>query len=333
VQAPPLRPMLHVLRHYLPLRKALLILSETVLITIIVAIGMSAHLWKVSDGMWRTLAESEGLGPEQARSICFVSSIYVALLSQLSIAFNELYDFRFSASRFDRMARFTTSAGSAMLLVIVAAGVSEAAGLKNFLFFPGLPFSQRIVLLTTVLGLSFCVLYVWRNLFHATLQRLGYDERLLVLGSGRMADRLLDELNSRQDSGFRIVALLETKSTEHDRRRTDRRESATPSTGNPWFEAGADDPPSAGLGLVEGMLAAPLLGHDQQREPARPRSGIVIGAAQDREHVGAARERAPGLGAGDEPTAVGGRRGRAPNRGDVTAEIRFGHRYRHHDFS
>ena len=266
--------MLHVLRHYLPLRKALLILSETVLITIIVAIGMSAHLWRVSEGIWRTLAENEGITPEEARGICLFSSFIVAVLAQLSIAFNELYDFRFSASRFDRMSRFTTSAGTAMLLVIVAVGICEAAGLKNFLYFPGLPFSQRIVLLTTALALSFCVLYVWRNLFHASLRRLGYDERLLVLGSGRMAERLTDELNTRHDSGFRIVASLEPM-TEHDRRRSERRSMAA-STGNPWFEAGSSDPPSrvlrsAGItGAVEGTGARLLMAPNPTVDPTTP---------------------------------------------------------------
>jgi len=235
--------MLHVLRQYLPLRKALLILSETVLITLIVAIGMSAHLWRVSDGMWRTLAQNEGIDPLEARSLCLISSFFVALLSQLSIALNELYDFRFSASRFDRMARFTTSAGIAMMIVIVAAGLCEAADIKNFLFFPGLPFSQRIVLLTTALGFSFLVLYVWRNLFHVAMQRLGYDERLLILGSGRMAHRLSDELDARRDSGFRIVARLEPMLEERERRRSDRRTTPTSQTGNPWFEAGSSDPP------------------------------------------------------------------------------------------
>jgi len=245
--------MLHVLRHYLPLRKALLILSETVLITLIVVIGMSSHLWRVSDGMWRTLAENEGISPEEARSICLFSSFFVALLGQLSLAFNELYDFRFSASRFDRMARFTTSAGTAMLLVIVAVGICEAAGSNSLLYFPGLPFSQRIVLLTTALALAFCVLYLWRNLFHGTLQRLGYDERLLVLGSGRLASRLGDELNARRASGYRIVALLEPVSGT-ERRRGDRRSQSGASTGNPWFEAGSSSPPSAML--ASGVAAA-----------------------------------------------------------------------------
>ncbi|MEX1026226.1 MAG: hypothetical protein WD226_14220, partial [Planctomycetota bacterium] len=36
--------MLHVLRHYLPFRKALLIACETVLLTLVVGFGMSSHL-------------------------------------------------------------------------------------------------------------------------------------------------------------------------------------------------------------------------------------------------------------------------------------------------
>src|SRR5258708_22904743 len=40
--------MLRVLRHYLPIRKALLILSETVLLTLVLAAWTTAHLWQPS---------------------------------------------------------------------------------------------------------------------------------------------------------------------------------------------------------------------------------------------------------------------------------------------
>ena len=105
--------MLNVLRHYLPARKALLLFSETALLSVVVAAGMSAHLVSPSIEVIGRITH-QSLSPSEALARCLVSSVLLVLLCQMALGFNELYDFRISNSRFDRGARFVASAASAI---------------------------------------------------------------------------------------------------------------------------------------------------------------------------------------------------------------------------
>ena len=141
--------MLHVLRHYFPIRKALLIASETVILTTVVYLVMAAHLWEIQPGS--ELARELGrrsLTPAEARWIVMLSSLMVAVLAQVAISFNELYDFRISSSRYDRAARFVSSAGSAVALVLAAVALLHVWRVEQVLAFPVMPVEQRVVLLT-----------------------------------------------------------------------------------------------------------------------------------------------------------------------------------------
>lgn len=203
--------MLRVLRHYLPLRKALLILSETVLLTLVLWAWTSSHLWSPSLGVRAALAHST---PEQysvgsAVEKCLYSSVLLAVLAQIAVAFNELYDVRISSSRFNRASRFVESAGSALMLVLLATWLTDAWRLPSILDIPPLTLGQKVQTLTFALLSGFLLLYAWRAVFHWALRRANFAERVLVLGSGRVAHQLAREMIERPDAGFEVVALVE----------------------------------------------------------------------------------------------------------------------------
>jgi lipopolysaccharide/colanic/teichoic acid biosynthesis glycosyltransferase len=248
--------MLNVLRHYLPFRKALLVASELVLITLVVMAVMSSHLWTPSRSV-RELLALASLDPADARWRVLVSSLMVALLAQLTLAFNELYDFRISSSRFERMARFLTSSSSAVLLVIIALAATRSWKIERVLEFPPLPFLQAVVLVTSALFAAFLLVFLWRHLFHSVLRRSSLRERLMILGSGRTAKRVIDELQSRQDTGFELTALLARRNDQGERRRGERRTDVA-ATGNPWFEA-SQTASGGGEALFEDLTETKLL--------------------------------------------------------------------------
>lgn len=199
--------MLRLLRHYLPIRKAFLILSETLLLWIVLAAAGSAHLWDATPQVIRSLAR-ENLSPERARSVVFVSAFLLSVLAQLAIAFNELYDFRVSRSRFDRAQRFVGSMGSAMMLAIGAVLIADYGQLGRMLAFPGLSLIQKVQVLVFGLLVGFALLYAWRALYHDLLRRARFNERVLVIGAGKAAHVLAREMRDHGDAGFDVVALL-----------------------------------------------------------------------------------------------------------------------------
>jgi lipopolysaccharide/colanic/teichoic acid biosynthesis glycosyltransferase len=199
--------MIRVLRHYLPLRRALLLFSETVLLTLTLGATMASHLVRPS-GVVIGRVTADGLGLEAAQWRCWISAFLVAALSQVAIAFNELYDFRVSASRYDRASRFVGSAGSAIALAVVTVLLARTWDLQRVLDFPGLTTSQLLRTLVFALLVGFSLLYVWRHLFHGALRRWNFNQRVLVLGAGPQARSLAHVIAEHPDSGYEVVGLI-----------------------------------------------------------------------------------------------------------------------------
>jgi lipopolysaccharide/colanic/teichoic acid biosynthesis glycosyltransferase len=201
--------MLRVLHHYLPIRKALLILGETVLLTLVFSAWMTAHLWTPNRAVEQALArEIPAMDVQDALVRCLISAFMLSVLAQLAIAFNELYDVRISGSRYDRASRFVESAGSALGLTLLALVLVHTWGLKRVLDFPPLTLAQRVQALVFAMLSGFLVLYYWRALFHYVLRRSNFSERVLILGSGKAALALAHEMRERPDTGYEIVGIL-----------------------------------------------------------------------------------------------------------------------------
>lgn len=232
--------MPHVLRHYLPVRKLVLIASELALLTSVIFLGVSSHLWLKTDPATDHRLALEGLSIPDARWRCLISAFMVSVLAQIAIGFNELYDFRISSSRFERASRFLGSAGSAVLLVLVIVCAVQAWDIDRILDFPGLPFTQRLVVLVSVLMLGFTLLYFWRHVFHFALRGSSFNERVLVLGTGSLGRALSDELRARDDTGYEIVGMIAPSDTQGGDGALRRRagEAAAPGA---HIGAGADD--------------------------------------------------------------------------------------------
>ena len=199
--------MIRVLRHYLPLRRALLVFSETVLMTAVLGLGMTAHLKSPSVGVVSNLAW-EGLSREDAVNRCLLSAFLLAILSQVLIAFNELYDFRISSSQVDRASRFVASGATTIAVSLGAVLLARFWHLDRVLDFPGLATSQLVQTLVFTMLVGFGLLYLWRQVFHFAMHRWHFNDRVLVLGAGPLAQSLASEIAERPDSGFDVVGLV-----------------------------------------------------------------------------------------------------------------------------
>ncbi len=201
--------MLRVLHHYLPIRKALLILSETVLMTLVLLVFMTAHLWNPSFETKQALTRLlPAMNVDDAWVRCILSCVVISVLAQLAIAFNELYDVRVSSSRVSRAARFVESTGSALALALGAVVVCDTWGLRQVLDFPPLSITQIAQSLVFAMLAGFALLYNWRTLFHYALRRAAFSERVLIYGAGSSAHTLAREILERPDAGFDVVGIV-----------------------------------------------------------------------------------------------------------------------------
>lgn len=201
--------MLRVLRHYLPIRKALLIAGETVLLTLVLSLWLTSHLWDATSALRVQLAQlPQSMSVEDAFVRCVLTAFSLSVIAQLAIAFNELYDVRVSGSNYDRSSRFVESAGSALALALGAVLLAHAWGLQRVLDIPPLSLSQRVQ--TVVFGLltGFAALYWWRMAFHWMLRQANFGERVLIFGSGKGAFDLAREIHERPDAGYELVGIV-----------------------------------------------------------------------------------------------------------------------------
>lgn len=207
--------MLRVLSHYLPLRTALLVLSESVIVWVILSLVTTQHLWGalagVSDpeflGVGRLLAR-RNLTADDALVRCLASSFLLTVLTIVSIGFNQLYEPRVTGSRYARAARFVESAGTAIALSIAAVFLTHQWGLERTLDFPGITLSQRAQLIVFALVGAFVALYAWRILYHRALRHLNLHRRVLILGSRDPAHALARQILDHPGGGYELVGLL-----------------------------------------------------------------------------------------------------------------------------
>jgi len=295
--------MLSVLRHYLPIRKALLILSETVILTVVLWAWLSAHLWNANEAVQRGLLRAvPALSPHDAILRCVTTSILLSLIAQLAIAFNELYDVRVSSSRFDRASRFVESAGSGIALTLAAVVLVDRWDLRHVLDTPPLSTSQRVQTLVFAMLTGFAVLYAWRSFFHTVLRRANFAERVLILGAGKSACELAQVILERPETGYQVVGMLpEDPAPAEDRGRIPARETESIPHGesvsmaalaSTELRARAPDPAEAAAAhaarkALEAATAAlvlePLPSHARGTSPARTEAprGRSTGAAKN----------------------------------------------------
>ncbi len=201
--------MLRVLSHYLPVRKALLVLSETLILWVVLGLAGTAHLREPDQALYRALArEREALSLDSARWYAYVTALLIAVLVQFAISFNELYDFRVSLSRYDRSRRFIGSMGSALFVTLLAVLLAHFWKLDPVLDFPPLSLGQKVRTLVFALVVSFALLFLWRTLFHKLLHKAHFYERVLILGSSKAAHTLAKEMRSHAASGYEVAGIL-----------------------------------------------------------------------------------------------------------------------------
>lgn len=180
----------------IPRRKLLLMASETLLFVAIVFLGTSlpplrTHPFDLSFDdplVWQGLATCFGL----------------AVLCQMSLSYNDLYDFRVAQNRAELPNRLLHAAGYALLMIAIAAFV-----VPSLFCFPGLArVDDETWKIIVLLGAAFVAVWFLRRAFHWFFYKWNFGEHVLVFGSGPQGQTIATMIDSSPFSGFELIGLV-----------------------------------------------------------------------------------------------------------------------------
>jgi sugar transferase (PEP-CTERM system associated) len=183
----------------IPRRKLLLMGSETVLITGIVFFGSALPPLAT-----RPLHEVPVLW-DLVRAL--LTCLTVAIISQTSLSYNDLYDWRTAQNRAELSNRLMHACGYSLVMLAVLVVL-----MPRLFYFPTLdavPGSHgqtwKLILL---LGLSFLAVWGFRHAFHWFFYKWRFGERVLVLGSSVEARELAQMISQNPLAGYELMGLV-----------------------------------------------------------------------------------------------------------------------------
>jgi sugar transferase (PEP-CTERM system associated) len=123
-------------------------------------------------------------------------ALLIAGVTQISMYFADLYDFRILAERRELFVRSIQALGGSSLLL---AGI--------YFWFPNLIVGRGVFMVAAVAIIG--LLFGWRMAFVWTSRQVGPRERILLVGTNDAAVELARELFERHDLGVKIVGFID----------------------------------------------------------------------------------------------------------------------------
>ncbi len=180
----------------IPKRKLVLMASEMAIVTGVVLVGTSVppltsksfYLDPTTWPFWHGL----------------LSCLFVAALCQISLSYNDLYDWKVAQNRRDLPHRLVLATGYALVMMALAVIIAP-----SLFYFPGLrdvaDETWKIILLVCI---AFAALCAWRFGLHWYFYKWNFGERVLVFGSGPKGQAIAQMVVDHPFSGFEVVGLI-----------------------------------------------------------------------------------------------------------------------------
>ncbi len=174
--------MIRIFRHYISPRKALFIIGEGALIFFAVSIGTYLVLGRWIDfgqmlhGQWQKI-------------------FLVTIVTQMSLYFNDLYEFKRDESWIDAYSLLLRSIGITSIALSVIYFIWPRAMIGRWIFF---------------VSIIFLILFLvsWRILYNLTIKRHLLSEKAILVGDGELAKRLVSETKHQRDFSYDIRAIV-----------------------------------------------------------------------------------------------------------------------------
>jgi sugar transferase (PEP-CTERM system associated) len=179
--------ILRILNKDVPLRNLLFVIGEGVLIYASVVLAAFLRFGNLQSSLFSTDLLSKAL--------------VIMVVSQASLYFNELYNLKVTDTYLELGLRLTKAIGIASIALAVIYYVLPSLLVGRGIFFISLLFV--VILIVS-----------WRYVYNWILKKKIFTERILLLGSGELSQKILNEVNGHRDSGYQVAGIV---SANHNR--------------------------------------------------------------------------------------------------------------------
>ena len=178
--------MLRIFKQYYPIRNIFFILGEGVVIYVSILLAY---------GMLR-LRE-----PFELNNIIYLKAFLITLISQTFLYYNDLYDLKVTDSFMELTIRLFQALGAAAIFFALTCFV-----------FPDATIGRWIFLLSLVLIIF--LIASWRFAYNSVLNLGIFNQNIVLLGSGKLARNILEEIKVNRDCGYSVSVLVEDCPTD-----------------------------------------------------------------------------------------------------------------------
>jgi len=175
--------ILRILNKDVPLRNLLFVIGEGMLIY---AAVMTAAFLRFGSAHESFLC-----------SAIISKALLIVVVCQVSLYFNELYNLEVTGTYQELGLRLTKAIGFASISLAII-----------YYCLPSLLMGRGIFLISLI----FIVLFIvsWRYSYNLILKKRMFTERIVVLGSGELAKKILREVNGYRDTGYQVAGVVWT---------------------------------------------------------------------------------------------------------------------------
>jgi sugar transferase (PEP-CTERM system associated) len=172
--------MLKLFKQYYPIRNIFFLVGESVFIVLSVLLAT----WVMSGFSFAFISEAY-----------LPKVVLVTLVLQTCLYYNDLYEFKVSITFRELGLRLLEALGASAILLALIFYLFPEAGMAD-----GVLEASAIILLGVVIS--------WRYIYTVTLNRGIFNQRIIIMGSGDLAQNIVKEIQSKRDCGYSISLIM-----------------------------------------------------------------------------------------------------------------------------
>jgi sugar transferase (PEP-CTERM system associated) len=172
--------MLKLFKQYYPIRNIFFIVGESIFIVLSILLAT----WVISGFSFALFSETY-----------LPKVVLVGLVLQTCLYYNDLYEFKVSKTFKELGLRLLEALGAAAILLALIFFLFPEAGMAD-----GVLETSAVVMLGVVIS--------WRYVYMLTLERGIFNQRIIIIGSGDLAQNIVKEIQEKKDCGYSISLIM-----------------------------------------------------------------------------------------------------------------------------